>query len=126
MPSDSNEETISPGLFVEWSITGCMIEMNDGHELIYFSPRDVPALLRWIADNPEWDPDPDEDLTALEPYLEIARAQSSALCAARGPTPEGSAGVKAEAKRSPEGCLDAEASEGHCAPTSRRELKRCE
>jgi hypothetical protein len=46
--------------------------------------------------------------------LFVRGAQGLPLCPDKGPTPAGSEGVKAEAQRSPEGCLDAEASAGHC------------
>jgi hypothetical protein len=46
--------------------------------------------------------------------FEVLRdAQGSSLCIDKGPTPAGSEGVQAEAKRSPKGCLDAEGTAGH-------------
>jgi len=66
------------------------IEFFDGEEVVYLD-KDVAWML-----------------------FEFSRgAQRFPLCTDMGPTPAGSEGVQAEAKRSPKGCLDAEASAGH-------------
>ena len=62
----------------------------EGDDLVYLTKSEVESL-----------------------FLIWRGAQGLPLCPGKGPTPAGSAGVKAGAKRSPEGCLDAVVSAGH-------------
>lgn len=52
----------------------------------------------------------------LESIVAFARKAGIFPSSDSCPAPAESEGVQAEAKRSPKGCLDAEANAGHCAP----------
>jgi len=79
---------------IYWTEELDIVVVRQGPDLVYMTPN-----------------------TAFQVFEFSRGAQGSPLCTDRGPKPAGSEGVKAEAKRSPKGCLDAAANAGHCKVT---------